>query len=151
MLAALGLERLPSEHLLRAPVGSIMERSIVRLPDVMDVRAAAEALAGNPEWVVVEDGDGNVRCLLKADDLARHLGTTSEKEVHLVRLSAEPKDALGIDIDATLRDAQEVFTRSGVEALYVRRTASGTAMIGGVLTRTAINAHTRNPTRRGRG
>ena len=151
MLAALGLERLPSEHLLGAPVGSIMERSIVRLPDVMDVRAAAEALAGNPEWVVVEDGDGNVRCLLKADDLARHLGTTSEKEVHLVRLSAEPKDALGIDINATLRDAQEVFTRSGVEALYVRRTASGTAMIGGVLTRTAIDAHTRNPTRRGRG
>ncbi len=151
MLAALGLERLPSEHLLRAPVGSIMERSIVRLPDVMNVRAAADALAGNPEWVVVENGDGNVRCLLKAGDLARHLRTTSEKEVHLMLLSAEPKDALGIDIDATLRDAQDVFTRSGVEALYVRRTASGTAMIGGVLTRAAINAHTRTATRPGHG
>ena len=151
MLAALGLERLPSEHLLRAPVGSIMERSIVRLPDVMNVRAAADALAGNPEWVVVENDDGNMRCLLKAGDLARHLRTTSEKEVHLMLLSAEPKDALGIDIDATLRDAQDVFTRSGVEALYVRRTASGTAMIGGVLTRAAINAHTRTATRPGHG
>ena len=126
-----------------------MERSIVRLPDVMDVRAAAEALAGDPEWVVVEGGDGNVRCLLKADDLARHLRTTSEKEVHLMLLSAERKDALGIDIDATLRDAQEVFARSGVEALYVRRSASGTAMIGGILTRAAINAHTRTATRGG--
>ncbi len=150
MLAALGLERLPSEHLLRAQVGSIMERSIVRLPDAMDVHAAAEALAGNPEWVVVEDSDG-VRCLLKADDLARHLRTTSEKEVYLMLLSAEPTDALGIDIDATLRDAQEMFTRSGVGALYVRHTASGTTMIRGVLTRAAVNAHTRTSTRRGHG
>ena len=150
MIAALGLERLPSEDLLRTPVGSIMERNIVRLPDVMDVRAAAEALAGNPEWVVVEDGDG-VRCLLKADDLARHLRTTSEKEVHLMLLSAEPTDALGIDIDATLGDAQEVFTRSGVGALYVRHTASGTPMIRGVLTRAAVSAHTRTATRQGHG
>ena len=149
MLSALELDRLPSEHLLLAPVGSIMERSIVRLPDVMDVRAAAEALAGDPEWVVVEGGDGNVRCLLKADDLARHLRTTSEKEVHLMLLSAERKDALGIDIDATLRDAQEVFARPGIEALYVQRPASGTAMIGGILTRAATNAHTRTATRAG--
>ena len=146
MLSALELDRRPSEHLLLAPVGGIMERSIVRLPDVMDVCAAAEALAGDPEWVVVEGGDGNVRCLLKADDLARHLRTTSEKEVHLMLLSAERKDTLGIDIDATLRDAQEVFARSGVEALYVRRSASGTALIGGILTRAAINAHTRTAT-----
>ena len=151
MLSALELERSPSKHLLRTPVGSIMERSIVRLPDVMDVPAAAKALAGNPEWVVVQDGHGDVCCLLKGGDLAHHLRTTSEEEVHLMLLSAERKDALGIDIDATLHDAQEVLARSSVEALYVRRTAPGTAMIGGVLTREAINAYTRTATGTGQG
>ena len=118
---------------------------------VMDVSSAAEALARNPEWVLVEDDDGNVLCLLKADDLARHLRTTNEKEAYLMHLSAERKATLGIDVDATLRDARELFARSGVEMLYVRCTASGTSTVGGVLTRSAVDALAETPSQRGSG
>ena len=153
MLGALGLERSPSEPLPGTlpgtRVGSIMTPGIVRLPEVMDVSAAAEALARNPEWVLVEDGDGNVLCLLKADDLVRHLRTSNEKEAHLMHLSAERKATLGIDIDATLRDARELFARSGVDMLYVRRTATGTSTVAGVLARSAVDALAETPSRGG--
>lgn len=68
-----------------------------------------------------------------------------------MRLSAKPKDTLGTDIDATLRDAREPFARSGVEMLHVRRTASGASTMGGVLTRSAVDAHAETPFRRGHG
>lgn len=51
-------------------------------------------------------------------------------------------------IDATLRDARELFAHSGVEVLHVRRTASGTSTVAGVLTRSAVDAYTESPSRR---
>ena len=117
----------------------------------MAATLAATRWRENPERVLVEDGDGNGPCLLKADDPARHLRTTNEEEAYLMHLSAERKTTLGIDIDATLRDARELFARSGVEMLYVRRSASGTSTVYGVLTRSAVDACTGTLFRRGHG
>lgn len=54
----------------------------------------------------------------------------------------------GADIDATPRDAHELFARPGVEMLYVQRVASGTSTVDGVLTRSAVDAYTEGPARR---
>ena len=60
-----------------------------------------------------------------------------------MRLTVEEEDALAIEIDATLGEAQALFNRSGSVALYVRRPPSA---VGGVLTRAKTDAYIQRDT-----
>ena len=65
-LDTLGLKYPPdpvTAHLQRAGVTSIMDRNLVRLPALCDPVDAAEAMRGQPVWVVVESEPGTVRCI----------------------------------------------------------------------------------------
>ena len=147
-LLAQGLEYPPdpaSQHLLRAAVASIMERQFVRLADVVQADVATEALAQRPFWIVIEDADGSVRCLLNAVDLSNHLESSTDTEIDLMALPGERKDTGRIDVRATLHEAYGQLEHSGVEALCVCRTvAPMITPIVGILTREDIDAYARH-------
>lgn len=163
-LNTLGLQYPPNPvtlHMQRAGVASIMERDIRRLPPEVSEDDARAALRYNPRWILVETSPGEIRCILNAPDLQAFLDERQNTDVtpegivedrtadhpivhhdviNLLKIPGMRKDVGNIDARATIGEAQETLTKSGVEALCVRRTSAPMiAPILGVVTNEQID------------
>jgi CIC family chloride channel protein len=128
-LETLGLEYPPSPatlHLQKAGVTSIMSRSFVRLPQHVIPQKAAEALQSNPQWIIVNDQEGELRSALSSADLRVFLDERGAQEpaIDLLKLPGMRKDVVGIDSRATVEEAQMLLRERGVEALCVQQLAA---------------------------
>ncbi len=145
-LSTLGLEYPPNPvraHLQRASVASIMNRSLIRLPETCTQDEARKAMAAKPRWIVVEKQPGQVRCVMNAADLAsylEHAEADDDADVSLLRIPGDRRDAADVDYRATLEEAWTLLRSPTVEALCVRRTSAPMiASVRGVITREDID------------
>ena len=136
------------QALRRVGVASVMQSRFKRLPRHVDRARAEQALAEEPEWLLLDEG-AEPRMMMPAVDLARHLqeSVTEEgrmeeggvNEIDLMKIPAQRLQVAPIHLQATLQEAREALEKSGAEALYVERmTAPGIRRIYGVLTRDTI-------------
>ena len=142
MLRARGLDYTDTplnQALRRIGVASAMERRIETLPDAVDRERVTAALANEPVWILVTEGNTPVS-LMPAADLARQVQEHAEqKDFELSEIPAQRQEVAAIDFQATLQEAYSMLHGSGVEALYVvRRTIPGISRVYGVLTRSDI-------------
>ena len=147
MLKSAGLDYHTSpvlQALRRVGVGGVMKRNFVRHDRMIGLSGARELLAGDPEWILVDE-DGRPAALLRAVDLARHIEGNEEEDgmttIDLMQIPAWREQVAPIHLQATLQEALESLDREAVEALYVERvTAPGIRHIYGVLTREQIES-----------
>ena len=131
------------QALRRVGVASVMQSRFKRLSRHIDRNRAEQALAEEPEWLLLDEG-AEPRMMMPAVDLARHLqeGAAEEggvDEIDLMKIPAQRLQVAPIHLQATLQEAQETLEKSAAEALYVERmTAPGIRRIYGVLTRDTI-------------
>lgn len=130
------------QKLLRVGVASAMERRLETLPALADAARVSEALAREPQWILVT-ADNVPVSLMPAADLALHMqGDALEDVIDLNEIPAERQDVTAVDFQATLQEALDALKDSGTEALYVtRRTIPGMSRIYGIVTRSDINRH----------
>ncbi len=131
------------QTLRRVGVASVMQKSFVHTDRWASREYLESLLAGNPEWILVEEG---YMSLLPAADLARYLVSISgsgdeQVPLDLLRIPTRRFGAAAIHLQATLQEAFEKLERASVDALYVERlTARGNRQILGVLTREAVES-----------
>jgi CIC family chloride channel protein len=127
------------QALRRTGVGHTMDRSVVIFRQQVARSEIAEALQGQPRWVLVKEDNRGV-ALLPAADLVRHLQENQEQtSVDLLAIPARRLAPAPIHLQATLQQAAEALTDTGIDALYVTRTtAPGIDRVYGVLTRADI-------------
>lgn len=138
-----------SQSLRRRGVASAMERNVVSVPRMLELRRAHELLKDNPRWLIVQE-DGQAGVMLPGTDLARHMHQETESEaeaeqeekpVDLMEIPAQRRQVTPIDLQASLQEAYDALRESAADAVYVRwSTASGAERIYGVLTRQDIEA-----------
>jgi len=125
--------------LRRTGVGAVMNKSFVTLERKCPRERAQQALAGNPEWILVQE-KGVYQALLLAVALAHALTEDKEAaEFDLISIPGERRQVASIDLPANLQEALDKLNASSVEALYVSRlVAPGIEHVYGVLTRERI-------------
>jgi len=142
MLRASGLNYATNpvyQALRRIGVGSVMDREVVQVSSSLSTNAAAEVLAFNPSYLLIEPEE-QPAVVMPAVVLARHLETLQsvgdeEKRIDLLLIPGERLRTGHIDLQANLQEAWELFERDGDEALVVERiTAPGATRVYGVLT-----------------
>ncbi|MEZ5561208.1 MAG: chloride channel protein [Pseudomonadales bacterium] len=143
-LNTLGLQYPPGPvqlHLQRAGVAAIMDRRFARLNFVCPRADALSALSGNPRWIVIETGPGDVRSVLSASDLLAYLDEHGiAEEIALLKIPGMRLDAGNVDMRATVQEAQDILRGSGPEALCVRRTSAPMiSSVVGVITQADID------------
>ncbi|MCU0833280.1 MAG: chloride channel protein [Chromatiaceae bacterium] len=124
-----------SQSLRRVGVASVMDRRVRTLPGRVSAEEADQVIATEPMWLLVRD-PGRPEVLLAAVDLVRARKETAglaELDLHEIpgtRLQTTP-----VDMQATLKEAEETIADSGAEALYVvSRSVPGLTRVYGVLT-----------------
>jgi H+/Cl- antiporter ClcA len=128
-----------TQALRRIGVASVMDRKIEPLPQNVGRERAVEALAREPRWIVISEGNKPVS-LMPAADLARYLKDEEQEEIiDLNDIPAQRREMSAIDFQASLQEAHETLNSTGAEALYViRRTIPGIDRVYGVLTRSEL-------------
>lgn len=145
------------QALRRLGVAHHMERRFVRLPRHTDSGAAREALARNPLWIVVDEGE-RVRAVMPALDLRAWLETEAPERgnaapeapvettpeadrggfrgnLDLIAIPATRLDVVEVDRSSTLAEAHSRLREADAEAALVRRrTAPLISPIVGILT-----------------
>lgn len=111
-----------SQGLRRVGVAAVMNRRFVECGRTLSAAAAAQLLAGQPDWLVIDVGDAYPQ-LLPAADLARHCDTLGgrEQDIDLLSIPAERQELRPVHLQATLLEAREILDAEGVAALYIRR------------------------------
>lgn len=137
-----------AQALSRVSVAAIMDRNVLRAPRVINTEKAEKLLQQRPQWVALEQQDGqkSERIILPAAALARWLDEhhDPEEELDLLEIPAARLLASPIHLEATLQEADEEMRQYGVEALYVRHMHAPTLhRISGIITREQIETHYR--------
>ena len=134
--------------LRRVSVSAVMERNIVRTPQVLSWQDCQDLLQNSPKWIVIEDEEKPV-AILPAAEFARYLEETEASPdftaetltINLTMIPAHRLDVASLHLQATLEEALQRFNAEGVEALYVERTTAPMIRpIIGVITRENINS-----------
>jgi CIC family chloride channel protein len=150
-LNTLGLQYPPDPvalHLQRVGATAIMDRSFVRLSSVVSRDEAETALAGKPNWIVVDDDEGKLRAVLNPADLAAFLESQeAEDAVGLLHVPGQRMDVTQVDSRATAMEVQQAIAETHTEACCVTRTtAPMITPVVGVITRSHIdNYRNANP------
>ena len=146
-LATLGVRYPPhpaAQHLMRVGVASLMSREVVRMPGRPEPEALRSAMAGNPQWIVVDIPGGLPRVLNAEDVVAYHEGNIATARPDLAGLPSRHGNAGVVDVRATLQEALTELNRAGGDALCVTRsvatnpTDDDPIAVVGVLTREDI-------------
>jgi hypothetical protein len=127
------------QSLRRTGVGAVMNEDFIALEHHCARERAQQALAGNPEWILVR-GEAGYQTMLLAVDLAHALTEDQEAAAFdLLAIPGERRQVTSIDLQANLQEALDKLNASSVEALYVSRpVAPGIEHVYGVLTRERI-------------
>lgn len=149
MLSANGLDYATSpihQTLRRIGVGSVMERSFVRLGATLQRGSVDELFAHNPTYLVIDAEDGQV--LMPAAELVRFLDAREptgdgvaegDRQIDLLAIPAQRLQLVPIALHANLDEAGKLFDESAAEALVVRRvTADGHYRVYGLITREIV-------------
>jgi predicted transcriptional regulator len=89
-----------------------------------------------PQWIVVDAGDGSFR-LLPAAELARLLEVSEQSELDLIELPLQRHTMQPIPVRSTLAEALRRMDTSGIEALYVVGSATDERILG-IVTRNDV-------------
>jgi hypothetical protein len=133
------------QTLRRIGVASIMRQNFVRHDRMVSREQAHSLLAGEPEWIIVDEAN-QPTALIHAVDLARHVQSSEEdeggvEEIDLMAIPAWREGIVPINLQASLQEALELLDADPAEALYVERmTAPGIRHIYGVLTREQVES-----------
>ena len=124
-----------AQSLRRIGVASVMSRRVVVLPRLVTPADADKALAEQPLWILVREGD-RADMLLAAVDLVRARKELPDEDGYdLIELPGERLQVTSVDMRATLQEAQDRLMQTGAEALYViSQTVPGIPRVLGVLT-----------------
>ncbi len=125
----------------RVGVASIMNRRFARVKDTLSRVDAQQALADQPDWLVIDDQDGPA-FLMPAVDLARLLEEDEQSEhLSLMEIPAQRYQLTPIHDLASLQEALETLKNSGAEAVYVQSASvPGIEHIKGILTQGRIES-----------
>jgi CIC family chloride channel protein len=124
-----------AQSLRRIGVASVMSRRVVVLPRLVTPADADKALAEQPLWILVREGD-EADMLLAAVDLVRARKELPDEDGYdLIELPGERLQVTTVDMRATLQEAQDRLMQTGAEAVYViSQTVPGIPRVLGVLT-----------------
>ncbi|WP_373297375.1 chloride channel protein [Salinicola rhizosphaerae] len=137
------------QALSRVAVPAVMERNLVRTPRVIDQERAKALLDSKPTWLVITQDDKEKPPLaMKAAHLARVLHDEAwlaeHEQIDLEEVPGQRLDLAPVHLEATLSEAYDTLTESGVDALYVEHTtAPMIRRISGIITREAIENYYR--------
>ena len=109
-----------AQSLRRIGVSSVMVREFVESEAQIEIDAAHTLLKSKPVWVLVR-ADNDVRTLLSASDLARHLEQRNEAMVDLLGIPGRRRELAPIHMQASMQEARATLADTTAEALYVRR------------------------------
>ena len=124
-----------AQSLRRIGVASVMSRRVVVLSRLVTPADADRALAEQPLWILVREGD-RADMLLAAVDLVRARKELPDEDGYdLIELPGERLQVTTVDMRATLQEAQDRLMQTGAEAVYViSQTVPGIPRVLGVLT-----------------
>jgi chloride channel protein, CIC family len=124
-----------AQSLRRIGVASVMSRRVVVLPRLVTPADADKALAEQPLWILVREGD-RADMLLAAVDLVRARKELPDEDGYdLIELPGERLQVTTVDMRATLQEAQDKLMQTGAEAVCViSQTVPGIPRVLGVLT-----------------
>ncbi len=144
MLQASGLDYRTDpvmQSLRRVGVASIMQQDFLRCSSLLTRDKAAHILAQAPEWILIDERDGNTLSLMPGVDLAHAAEEGSEDLLDLLTIPARRFQLTNISELATLQEALEKLQESGAEALYVERIGRYRPFsVQGILTREQIES-----------
>jgi hypothetical protein len=133
-----------TQTLRRISVASAMQRKFKQLPSLLTRDQAIEALASNPEWILISNE--KPVALMPAADLARVITDESVFEIDLLEIPASRKDVYKVGLHSSLAQAAKLLNENKVESLYVSRfNASGKEHTHGILTKQMIESHYQMP------
>lgn len=133
----------------RTGVTAVMSRRFVHAQRHTGATAVRALLAGNPEWVIVSQGD-TARAMLRADVVRSLLpkeeepSTDVDENLDLLAEGLEKEPMLSVRLQATLSEALSLLDENNAATLAI--TSSTTlerGSVAGVLTRAAIEAGVR--------
>ena len=125
-----------TQSLQRTGIAKAMSRSFSLLPIVTNSTKALQSIAGNPQWICIQDGRTPV-ALIRGVDLIQYLEKEDlEDEIDLMQIPAMRLQVSQIDLRATLDKARELFNNDTSEALCVTHwNKNAQRYVYGVLTR----------------
>ncbi len=126
------------QSLSRLGIARIMDRSISVAPRQVGREELTEILSSDPRWLLIrEPPNGEPLALLAAADLLQYLAVEPDAaSVDLLGIPARRLEPAPIELQASLREALDVFQESDAEALYVvHQPAPGFQRYYGVVTR----------------
>jgi H+/Cl- antiporter ClcA len=133
-----------TQTLRRISVASAMQRKFKQLPSLVSREQAIDALASNPEWVLITNE--KPVALMPAADLARVITDESVSEIDLLEIPASRKNVYKVSLHSSLAQAAKLLNENQVESLYVSRfNASGKEHTHGILTKQMIESHYQMP------
>jgi H+/Cl- antiporter ClcA len=133
-----------TQTLRRISVASAMQRKFKQLPSLVSREQAIDALASNPEWVLITNE--KPVALMPAADLARVITDESVSEIDLLEIPASRKNVYKVGLHSSLAQAAKLLNENQVESLYVSRfNASGKEHTHGILTKQMIESHYQMP------
>lgn len=130
-----------TQSLRRVGVTSVMHPQLAVLPRHARAEQVDAALAGQPQWVLIEDAD-TPAMLLAASDLVRARQAQPDAESYdLLTVAGERYPAAAIDLQANLLEALQQMNETGLDYLYVvSQTVPGVQRVRGMLGREDVES-----------
>jgi H+/Cl- antiporter ClcA len=125
-----------SRSLRRLAVPRAMTSNFVRAPRIPTRESLTTLLDEQPQWIVVDAGDGSFK-LLPAAELARLLEVSEQSELDLIELPLQRHTMQPIPVRSTLAEALRRMDAAGIEALYVVGSATDERILG-IVTRNDV-------------
>jgi CIC family chloride channel protein len=139
-----------AQSLRRVAVANVMDRNLTHTEQQISIADAHTLLERKPSWIIITRNLGQYS-LLPPAGLAQYLASQSalqtdskEHRIDLLEIPAMRLDATEIHLQASLQEAQEVFSQSEYEALCVIHKENGHQQIDGILTRSEIESYSRS-------
>jgi len=129
------------QALRRIGVASVMDRSFIRLAQVIERASADDLLQNKVAYLLIDTDDGQI--LMPAAELARYLDTEKpapvtdgqDATIDLMNIPAQRLQVEPIEVQANLQEAWNLYEETSAEALVVRRmTAPGIYRVYGIVT-----------------
>jgi hypothetical protein len=135
-----------TQTLRRISVAKAMQRNFSIVSRKISQQEALQALASNPDWILIKEGQHPV-LLMPASDLARAVSANEENsDIDMLQIPATRKNATKISLHDNLHQAAQAFNNQNIEALYITRvTAPMIERTYGILTWENIESHYKLP------
>ncbi|RTE64627.1 chloride channel protein [Amphritea opalescens] len=128
-----------TQALSRQGVSSVMSSQLIHSAMTISTETAMQILAQKPEWIVLDDSQGQPRYILLPASLEQFLAhegelndVNLEQMLTLTEVPAVRKDIAAIGINATLKEALDRMNQQQLDALWIQNYSKE---ITGIITR----------------